>query len=432
MKRELILCFALAVAGGFFGGGASAPCRAAAVAPEGLHFIRIHMVDSKNGWAQAGAPEDHRVLHTANGGVSWVDVTPHTLPNRPWDFQFPSSRIAWISSYNQKTGFLLTTNAGASWVSWAPLVPPDDTHNYFLVVANCRLLNARDGLAECVDGAAGSSCYTFFDTHDGGLHWEAVRITPPGRNPENPPEAVPVSNALWYGAGITYYPPGKVALVHGDLTEGKPEGMVCLSLSTNLGRSWRDLKLPLPEKHHGSFCQPSAPFFLDASNGLLRVCAFKSMTDTGALDRVTIFYATHDGGGTWTPMPGTFSPRDPFSDHKLSFVSPRDIFVENGGTLYVTHDGAQSWRASNLGLGLRETGHDVSQMEFVDAAHGWIAVSGQGGTWASGHRTFYAYATVYETFNGGETWTELPLRVDQEANKREQRDEHQPERNFTQ
>jgi photosystem II stability/assembly factor-like uncharacterized protein len=131
-------------------------------------------------------------------------------------------------------------------------------------------------------------------------------------------------------------------------------------------------------------------------------------------------------------MPGTFSPRDPFSDHKLSFVSPRDIFVENGGTLYVTHDGAQSWRASNLGLGLRETGHDVSQMEFVDAVHGWIAVSGQGGSWASGHRTFYAYATVYETFNGGETWTELPLRVDQEANKREQRDEHQPERNFTQ
>src|SRR5437762_7884763 len=51
------------------------------------------------------------------------------------------------------------------------------------------------------------------------------------------------------GDGISYYPPTKVIITHGDQGDEQPKGAVRLSLSTNLGKAWRDLRLPVPEKY---------------------------------------------------------------------------------------------------------------------------------------------------------------------------------------
>ena len=126
---------------------------------------------------------------------------------------------------------------------------------------------------------------------------------------------------------------------------------------------------------------------------------------------VLVFYATDDGGNTWTARPRII---DLTSDRKtwsfgshVDVVSLKDVFVRGGLNLYVTRDGARSWRTikPNIDLGPEGSNWDVSRMDFVDANHGWIVISD--------NRTFAPFGNypLFKTSDGGPTWTELPLKI---------------------
>ena len=83
--------------------------------------------------------------------------------------------------------------------------------------------------------------------------------------------------------------------------------------------------------------------------------------------------------------------------------------MRGGPNLYVTHNGARSWRTikPNVDFGLEgaKSRRDVSRMDFVDATHGWILISD--------NHSFapYGKCPLYRTSDGGSTWTELPLKI---------------------
>lgn len=70
---------------------------------------------------------------------------------------------------------------------------------------------------------------------------------------------------------------------------------------------------------------------------------------------------------------------------KMSFLNSQKGWLSNGGGIFQTQDGGESWELQTL------TPVYVNDMEFADSLHGW----------ACGHLT-----GVYGTNDGGQTWTQ--------------------------
>jgi photosystem II stability/assembly factor-like uncharacterized protein len=181
----------------------------------------------------------------------------------------------------------------------------------------------------------------------------------------------------------------------------------------NLGNSWRDLRLLMPEKYPDGLAAPLSPVFFDDKDGLLPAHILKRNADDTLAYSVLVFYASDDGGITWTARPGIIeltSERKEWSfvSH-VDVVSLKDVFVRGGPNLYVTHNGARSWRTirPNIDFGLEgsKSRRDVSRMDFVDATHGWVVISEIIKDYP------YSRFLSYKTSDGGATWTELPLKI---------------------
>src|SRR5881394_1019552 len=80
---------------------------------------------------------------------------------------------------------------------------------------------------------SGSAYYRYYETHDGGTTWSPVIITSTYADNDLPPGTVRLCNLC--GDRISYYPPTKVIITHGDHGDEQPKGAVRLSLSMNLG-----------------------------------------------------------------------------------------------------------------------------------------------------------------------------------------------------
>jgi len=377
-------------------------------APEASVQIRkINMLDARAGWAWANGAGGPRVLRTSDGGRAWNDVTPHPFTKKVWDCQFPKSPMAWISFYDQRSRWLLTTNAGTTWEPWAPLdVGSNDTHNYFLAVEECRFYDGNLGIAKLCDFGAGTAVYNFFETRDGGMSWKAVEVTP--RNPNHNAGVAPgtffLSNIS--GDNIGYCPPGKFIVTYGDSPDlGRPKHSVRLSLTTDSGNSWRDLQLRLPDEYREAFAQPQPPVFFGARDGLLPVRVFTEQTNSHTC-LALLFYRTGDAGQTWTARRPLAAKEGSWAKDCVA-LSANQVIVRNGRSLYLTHDGAGTWRVvkPNIDLGAENSDRDVVQMDFVDAKHGWIIISDNSG------KPYYGNFALYKTSSGGKTWTELPLRM---------------------
>lgn len=407
MNSKLLFCFTLVLSGSLFGGCVSAHRPAVTVVTETDHYISIHMLDTRNGWAQADGPEGFRVLRTTDGARTWKDVTPCPFSYDAWECEFAKAQTAWISIHDRKTGsagLLLTTNGGKSWAQ----VPAP--FGYFTEASHCRFFNGHFGIARVGDFGAGNAYYNFCETQDGGMTWKSVDVIP--RHPDPSPS---ISSGTFHlcnlcGDDVVYYPPGKFIITCGDSGDEKPNGCVRLSVSADSGKSWRDLQLPLPDEWRDGQTTPLPPVFFGTRNGLLPVQVFKQ-DDNSRTYVALLFYRTSDSGNTWAPGHPTLELRSGLTKNDFDIISLNDIVVRSGGNLNVTHDGARTWQTvkPNIDFGLEGSRRDVTQMDFVDVMHGWIIISD------NSKFSRYGNFSLYKTSNGGKTWMELPLIISQRS-----------------
>lgn len=408
-----MLCLVLVLGGGLIGCSTvnERPAGMSNATAVGTYISEIHMIDGKNGWAWSGGIEgSNLLLHTSNGGRTWQDRTPRTFPYTTEGSYFLNSQTAWVSTLDRKTyggGLLHTTDGGKSWT----VLIKQGTASYGCLTENsdCHFFNANDGVANTADYSAGSVHVCFYETHDGGKNWKPVVIIPPGgRYLNERPGTIGLSDITPETMG--YCPPGNAVITHGDMDDEQPKDAVHLSITTNLGKMWRDVNLPLPsEKYRDGLVECDAPIFLNGKNGWLPVRILKRNADESVAWNVLAFFATDDGGETWTPRPGIIEGGANFvgSYRQLDIVSVRDIFVCNGANLCVTRDGAQSWQTITPNIDFDRTfSHGgVLQIDFVDSMHGWAVVYDTFKDFP--HEKYY----FYKTSDGGKHWMVLPLKI---------------------
>ncbi len=360
----------------------------------------IHMLNARDGWAEAYGPGGYLILKTTDGARDWKNVSPRPFPYNLWTCEFATTKTAWVTiNTNGWTGLLMTTNGGRSWAQVGA------SFHYFTEASNVRFVDDHYGVAQVGDGGLGSIYYTFYETRDGGVSWTPLAVAPPNSISE-------VSGAVhlssYNGDRMAYYPGKTLIVAYGESGDFAPKRYVRLSISTDLGKSWRESHLPLLSKHRNEYTSPLLPVFFGARDGVLPVELFTQSDDSRTF-RDLLLYRTTDGGKTWSVSGSVAISKNGMASEDCDVISATDIVVRNNGILNVTDDGGKTWRGimPNIDLGLNDpkSRRDMARMDFVDAHHGWVIVTD--------YTKFYPYSnnSFYRTSDGGETWAEVPVRI---------------------
>ena len=362
---------------------------------QAVAISQIHMLDQTNGWGWTSASQadsTSRILRTQDGGATWSDVSPQGQTLTPYFSTFLDAQTAWIALFNSAANantLVRTNDGGKTWVS----LPQKDVEN-----ASYQFTTSNDGVAESAGVGAGNLYLNLYDTHDGGASWSPILITAPTPETGLPAGTVHLCNIC--GDGL-YYDPARVVITYGDLASN-PGGFVRLSVSTDLGQHWKDLKLPLPDqKYADGLVAPKSPSFF-GSEGLMPVSIGKYAADGSLAYSVLALYASHDGGQSWSQAPAILENSAGFFD-TVQILSPQDAFVRCGKNLCSTHDGAQSWLTlpASLDFDINSSGSYVSQFEFINPTTGWAVVT---------DGTSYG---LWNSTDGGATWTKLSPTMNQ-------------------
>ena len=352
------------------------------------------MFDANNGWAWASDLKgaNNFLLRTSDGGQTWSDLTPRAFSFTSQGSSFLDPQTAWLATYDQNTnssGLIRTTDGGRSWTVFDRAVQP---------FASYHFLSFTYGFAQTADVGAGNAYVNLYESSDGGRSWSQVIMNSPYPATYLPPGTIHLCNIC--GDELNYLPPGKILITYGDLAND-PGGTVRLSLTQNLGRSWLDLKLPLPSKDLAAgLIEPLAPVFFSRLNGFLPAISMKARASGGFDFRVLFLYETSDGGSTWILKPGMVQDVSAYRA-ELVFVSPKDAWVVCGQDLCVTHDGGATWQAitPDINFGADSTDRFPFQLAFANALTGWVVIADK--------NTYL----LYKTENGGSNWSELPLKI---------------------
>ena len=370
---------------------AAATAVATRAAGPAIVLEQIHMLNANDGWgwaAQQGALT--QLLRTGDGGQTWTDVSPKAGSGSAYNYYgsfFLDGQTAWLTYYDSTAnngGLLYTRDGGQIWNS----LPP----NQYLQNARVQFSSPTDGVAETADMGAGQAHLTYYQTQDAGNTWKVVPITAP-----NPEEGMPAGTLHLCNicGDQLYYDPARVIIAQGDMAND-PVGVVRISVSADLGKTWTNLQLPIPARYAGGSVAPMQPVFF-GQTGLLPVNIIKYDQQGALAFSALIMYASQDGGQTWQPSPAALE--NPLSQiNNVQIISAKDAFVVCGKNLCSTNDGAQTWKTLSGSLNFdQSTGaaDAVTMFNFIDPQNGW-AVSGQSGA-----------TTLWQSKDGGATWTKM-------------------------
>jgi photosystem II stability/assembly factor-like uncharacterized protein len=324
-------------------------------------LTRIDMLDENNGWGLT----DQSVLRTANGGKQWMDVTPTGISGTagPLGF-FLDVNSAWVLIPNGQdfnSGLLYRTrDAGKTWSSVK--VPFSGGSLQFLDQQQGWVLFASD----CGAGSCGGGLYR---SSDGGDTWtELLKID---QTSVDNPKGIPLVGDK---TGIAF-----ADLTHGWVTGVEPvDNYAYLFATLDGGSAWQHQELDLPQGSKPTQLSIDPPHFFSPEDGLLPVNFYNG-------DKINkIFYATQDGGVTWTPttpvgISGVYA-----------FSSMQDIWVWDGVNMLATQDGAKTWTAMTPNVNLSQI---IMQMDFVTQDTGWVITMDADGK-----------GQLLQTQDGGKTW----------------------------
>ena len=122
---------------------------------DGLYFNGIHFIDEMNGWVVGEGEDTAKILHTTDGGRTWVEQWSGTATLM--QVRMVNSRVGWaaggdLSSRRPTTLILHTTDGGETWLPDAVgvdfimfnLDAVDESHafgvGYNLASGNCGVL----------------------------------------------------------------------------------------------------------------------------------------------------------------------------------------------------------------------------------------------------------------------------------------------------
>ncbi len=345
----------------------------------------LQMIDAKDGWAWTNSG---RLLRTADGGQTWIDRTPGEGVGPEGSF-YLDSQTAWqpiLVKASSMFGLLHTSDGGQTWaqISYGP-------QNGLGPAFVLHFTDALNGWAEAGDVAAGNIYYSLSETQDGGKTWAPIPVKAPTAEVGLPPGTVHLCGLC---EDSFYYDPERILIVHGDMASMESTGAVKIQVSFDLGNTWQSQTLPLPKNTPDAAVGSASATFFSGGNGLLSVQLTKIDNNGNTVYHRLAFYATQDGGASWSLLPGLLDNVAMFP--QLQVTSPKDIFALCGNALCTSHDGAQTWQtvASRLDLTQIDT-RSVSRLDFINASIGWVLIQENGRT------------SLYKTMDGGATWTQF-------------------------
>ena len=349
--------------------------------------LRIHMTGPLAGWAFRVPQErgDIAVLHTADGGVHWANVTPPASQDI-FEPAVLTATIAWVESCAplkvvgtgamKSCKLLHTVDSGRNWTELGRLPSPE---------GDFAFIDTRRGWLMITTPVAGSENTWIHRTLDGGHTW--VEVASATYRSE--------ASGLPFGGG-------KSGIVFLNPTTGWVTGYtVGCNFGTyffathDSGRTWRQQKLPVPAgitSDRNESAMP--PIFLSTRDGVLPVSisyAIKNeYCESGRT--VVVFYATHDGGTTWkytTPVvvkAGINAPPSSFADMNHGWVT-------QGNVLYKTADGGRRWTQILLPPAFA----DIQQLDFISPKAGWA--------------TRETAPFLLKTVDGGQMWVPVDYTI---------------------
>jgi len=364
-------------------------------------MAQLQMFDTNTGWAVYSnpffRPEDSKILRTADGIQTWMDVTPPISESsskiRAVFFRDVNTAIV-ISSHSflpvSPTVEIIpwrTTDGGQTWQAGKILKIDYDFYPSQLI-----FLNQEQGwmLGES-DSGMGNMRVQLLETQDGGMHWEVLYDTV---NHLSDPDTLWISGYYPFSEHFTF-----VSETVGFFSNKR------LFSSQDGGRSWifRPLDPPadLPDIDcKGGNCKyldtVSVPRFTSPQDGvLLRRVYLKSkvvqdvflyhhLQNRLPLPIAQYLYYTHDNGKTWIPRPspvkiGTVY----FRDAQVGWLlGKNDPDPASPTQLYHTTDGGETWSQidANCMLSLG------SALQFVDEQTGFAFFP-------------YAFSDIYRYFD---------------------------------
>lgn len=323
------------------------------------------MLDENAGWGIS----DTAVLRTADGGVTWHDVTPRNARSLGYaaSSEFLDSQHAWLLLPDEKSMFAgtldRTIDGGATWSSFP--VPFGGGVMRFLDPAHGWMMAS-------LGAGMGSEAVAVYQTTDAGSTWS--------RTYANDPTQGGAEGGLPLGGikdGIT--PADMTTAWIGGVTYAV--GQIYLYQTHDAGHTWMQSPVEVPTGYVQAEAETTGPIFVNAKIAFLPV---HLSTQNGVMLAI---YVSRDGGASWLLTP-TLIPLGGQAD----FVSDQAGFVWNGSVLYVTKDGAQSWTTISPDTAFGAT---FGGMDFVSPLIGFVVTD------ASGART------LYRTLDGGVTWNIL-------------------------
>jgi photosystem II stability/assembly factor-like uncharacterized protein len=280
-----------------------APQPSLAPAGHGDLQVRTLRLYGDSGWLHTS----DALLHTADGGATWNDVSPKVGPLE--GVQMSDGQNAWIFTND----ILLHTQDGG--VNWTMLTGAPFGRSAIASVGQNSWAMVYG------DPGAGNMPVTFQVTHDGGGTWTPAAGTVPNSG---------IKSGLAFADA-------KVGWVTANSYEpGKP----WVYATRDGGASWQPLTLPVNRAHQPELMSVEAPQVLSGHDVVIPVRTMKA----GFME--TIFYTSHDVGATWTAsaaLPGTGA---------YSFGDALHGWFWDGKALETTQDGCRTWTALQTGQAL--------------------------------------------------------------------------------